>query len=148
EAAMSKLTITWQDPEPARPAHDVLVRLVALTDTAQEAGDVSGYLMDSGAARTWTWTANLPADLRTAYQLCPVRDRPLRGEPVGADRWAEVIAAGQPDPSCPDSLPAGCTFGNPDAPASVLSMPGAPAQPWVARRPGVPRGSLTRTPLG
>jgi enterochelin esterase-like enzyme len=144
---MPELTITWQDPDTARPAHDVLVRLVAFTDRAYEAGDVSGYLMDKGPGRTWVWTADLPPDLRTAYQLCPARDRPLRGEPIGQDRWAMVVAAGQPDRSCPDSLPPGCTYGNPDAPASVLSMPSAPPQPWVARRLGVPRGSLARTPL-
>ncbi len=82
-----------------------------------------------------------------AYQLCPVRDRPLRGGPLGENRWAAVVAAGLPDPSCPDRLPPGCTCGNPDAPASVLSMPGALPQPWVTRRPGVPRGSLVRTSL-
>jgi enterochelin esterase family protein len=144
---MSELTITWQDPDTARPAHDVLVRLVALTDRAYQAGDVSGYLMDKSPGRTWVWTADLPPDLRTSYQLCPVRDRPLRGQPIGQDRWAMVLAAGQPDPSCPDWLPAGCTYGNPDAPASVLSMPSAPPQSWATRQPGVPRGSLLRTPL-
>jgi enterochelin esterase family protein len=144
---MSELTITWQDPDTARPARDVLIRLVALTDRAYEAGDASGYLMNRGPGRTWVWTGELPPDLRTAYQLCPVRDRPLRGAPIGQDRWAMVIAAGQPDPSCPDSLPPGCVYGNPEAPASVLSMPSAPPQPWVARRHDVPRGSLARTPL-
>jgi len=147
EHAVSLLTITWQDRDAAGPARDVLVRLVALTDRAYEAGDVSAYLMEPGPDRTWAWTGDLPPGLRTSYQLCPVRDWPLRGQPLDPDRWAEVIAAGLPDPSCPDWLPPGCTYGNPDAPASVLSMPGALPQPWVARRPGVPRGSLVRTPL-
>ena len=120
---MAELTITWQDPS-ARPAHDVLVRLAALTDLAYEAGDVSAYLMTKGPDRLWTWTADLPPDLRTAYQICPARDRPLRGERIGQDRWATIVAAGQPDPSCPDALPPGCVHGNPEAPASVLSMPG------------------------
>ena len=139
---MSELTITWQDPDPARPARDVLVRLVACTDRAYEAGDISSYLMRPGPSRTWTWTADLPPDLRTAYQLCPVRDRPLRGQRIDENRWAMIVAAGEPDPSCPDSMPPGCTYGNPEAPASVLSMPGALPQPWAARRPGVSRGSL------
>jgi enterochelin esterase-like enzyme len=143
---MSELTITWRDPS-ARPAHDVLIRLVALTDLAHEAGDVSAYLMTKGPDRLWTWTAGLPPDLRSSYQICPARDRPLRGERIGQDRWAMIVAAGQPDPSCPDSLPPGCVYGNPEAPASVLSMPGAPPQRWVARRDGVPRGALVRTPL-
>jgi enterochelin esterase-like enzyme len=144
---MAQLTIGWHDPDAVRPAHDVMVRLTACTDRAFEAGDITPYLMAPGAGRNWAWTAELPPDLRTSYQLCPVRDRPLRGHPVGEDRWAAVIAAGVPDPSCPDRLPPGCTYGNPDAPASVLSMPGALPQLWVTRRPGVPRGSLVRTPL-
>jgi enterochelin esterase family protein len=145
---MAEVTIIWQDTDAARPAQDVLVRLVAFTDRAYEAGDVSAYLMEEGPGRSWVWTADLPPDLRTSYQLCPVRDRPLRGQPIDQDRWATVIAAGQPDPSCPDSLPPGCIYGNPDAPASVLSMPGALPQAWAARRPTVPRGSLVHTPLG
>jgi enterochelin esterase family protein len=82
--------------------------------------------MTRGPDRTWAWTADLPPDLRTSYQLCPVRDQPLYGRTIGEHRWAAVIAAGLPDPSCPDQLPAGCVYGNPEAPASVLSMPGAP----------------------
>ena len=144
---MSEVTITWPDPDAARPALDVLVRLVALTDRAYEAGDIGAYLMRPGPGRTWVWTTDLPSDLRTSYQLCPVRDRPLRGRPVDRDRWTAVVAAGLPDPACPDRLPPGCTYGSLTAPASVLSMPGALPQPWVAPRPGVPRGSLVRTPL-
>ena len=144
---MSEVTITWLNPEAARPAYDVLVRLVALTDRAFDAGDVSAYLMEPHPGGVWTWTADLPPDLRTSYQLCPVRDRPLRGQLIGQDRWAEVVATGIPDPCCPDGLPPGCVYGNPDAPASVLSLPGALPQPWAARRPGARRGSLVRTPL-
>lgn len=144
---MSQLTISWHDPDAARPAHDVVVRLTACTDRAFEAGDITPYLMTPGSGRSWVWTAELPPDLRTSYQLCPVRDRPLRGQPVDEDRWTAVIATGLADPSCRDWLPPGCTFGNPDAPASVLSMPDALPQPWVAWRPDVPRGSLVRTPL-
>lgn len=144
---MSRITISWQDPDAARPAHDVVVRLIALTDRAFEAGDITPYLMAPGAGRNWVWTAELPPDLRTSYQLCPARDQPLRGSALDEERWAAVVAAGLADPSCRDRLPPGCTYGNPDAPASVLSMPGALPQPWVHRRPGVPRGSLVRTPL-
>jgi enterochelin esterase-like enzyme len=145
---MSRLTISWHDPDAARPAHDVVVRLTALTDRAFEAGDIAPYLMAPGPGRNWAWTADLPPDLRTSYQLCPVRDQPLRGFPLDENRWTAIVAAGLADPSCGDRLPPGCTFGNPDAAASVLSMPDALPQPWVTRRPGVPRGSLVRTPLG
>src|SRR5215831_7439028 len=147
EHAMSELTISWQDRDVARPARDVVVRLIALADRAYEAGDISAYLMEPRPGGAWVWTADLPPDLRTSYQLCPVRDRPLRGQPIDERQWAAVVAAGLPDPSCPDWLPGGCVYGNPHAPASVLSMPAALPQPWAARRPGVPRGTLTRMPL-
>lgn len=144
---MPQLTIDWRDPDTGRPAHDVVVRLTAYTDRAFEDGDVTPYLMRPGSGRDWAWTAELPADLRTSYQICPVRDRPLRGQPLDGERWAAVAAAGLPDPSCHDRLPPGCTYGNPGAAASVLSMPGALPQPWVDRRPSVPRGSLVPVPL-
>lgn len=146
---MAEVTIRWRDPDARRPAQDVLVRLMALTDRAYEAGEVSRYLMRpvTSSPGAWAWTASLPPDLRTSYQLCPARDAPLRGQMVDQDRWAEVISAGLPDPACTDWLPPGCTQGNPDAPASVLSMPGALPQPWAARRPGVPHGTLARTVL-
>ena len=144
---MPELMITWRDQDIVRPAQDVVVRLVALTDNAYESRDISAYLMRPGRDGCWTWTADLPADLRTSYQLCPVRDQPLRDRPLDDARWAAVIGSGQPDPSCPDSLPPGCASGNPSEPSSVLSMPDAPAQPWVARRPGVTAGSLARTAM-
>ncbi len=144
---MTEVTIAWQDTDSARPARDVLVRLIALTDRAQEAGDVSAFLMEPGRDGLWTWTAELPSDLRSSYQICPVRDRPLRGQPPGPDRWATVVAAGLPDRSCPDRLPPGCAYGNPGQQASVLSMPRAPDQPWLARRPAVAPGPVLRVPL-
>src|SRR5258705_3610691 len=85
--AMSELTITWRDADAARPAYEVLVRLVAVTDDAYSAGDISAYLMRQGPDRTWVWSADLPSDLRTSYQICPVRDRPLPGQATHQDRW-------------------------------------------------------------
>src|SRR6266568_5051566 len=69
EHAVSLLTITWQDRDAAGPARDVLVRLVALTDRAYEAGDVSAYLMEPGPDRTWAWTGDLPPGLRASPAL-------------------------------------------------------------------------------
>lgn len=91
---MAQLTLGWRDPDAARPAHDVVIRLTACTDRAAETGDITPYLMTRVSGGHWAWTAKLPGDLRTSYQLCPVRDRPLRGQPLGEDRWAEVVAAG------------------------------------------------------
>src|SRR5947207_6166559 len=65
ERVMARVTISWQDPDGARPARDVVVRLTALTDRAFGAGDISAYLMQPGPGNAWVWTADLPCDLRT-----------------------------------------------------------------------------------
>ncbi|GAB3922943.1 esterase family protein [Kribbella albertanoniae] len=142
-----EVTLRWTETDPSHPALDVLVRTVALTDDAQEAGDLTPFLMHPGSAGTWTWTSTLPSDLRTAYQLCPVRDFSLRGSNPEGDQWLRVLAAGVPDPNSPAHLPPGTVWGNP-GPASILELPAALPQPWVAKRPGVRRGSLTRVELG
>jgi enterochelin esterase-like enzyme len=140
----TRVTLRWVESDPARPAYDVVVRLVALTDAAYDAGQLDRFCMDRGPDGVWEWTAELPADLRTTYQLCPIRDRPLRGEKVDDARWAEVIAASTPDPRAEEELPPGCVFGSGPVPASVLARPAAPPQPWVARRDGIERGQVDR----
>ncbi len=140
-------TLSWTETDPSHPALDVLVRTVALTDDAQEAGDLSAFLMQPGSAGTWTWTSHLPSDLRTAYQLCPVRDFSLRGSNPEGDQWLRVLAAGVPDPNAPAQLPPGTLWGN-SGPASILELPAALPQPWVTERPAVRRGHLTRVELG
>lgn len=142
-----EVTLRWTDTNRSHPAVDVLVRLIALTDDAHEAGDLSPYLMNPGPGGRWSWTSKLPADLRTSYQLCPVRDRPLRGQTPDEDRWLQILAAGVPDPTAPEALPPGTLWGNP-GPASILELPAALPQPWVAPRPGVPAGEVTRVELG
>lgn len=137
-----EVTFRWSDPEPSRPALDVLIRLIAVTDPAQDRGSLAEFLMEQTGNGSWQRTLRLPADLRSSYQLCPVRDRPIRGLAVDEDRWAEVIGAGVPDPRARSTLPPGCTFGSSNQ-ASILELAGASAQPWAVRRPGVPRGSIT-----
>jgi enterochelin esterase family protein len=143
---MTDVTLSWSDPRPEYPAHDVLVYLVATTPRAFDAGDISPYLMDPGPGHTWSWTMDLPADLRTAYQLCPARDRAMRGTIVDDGGWTALLAAGQPDPYALEEMSPGCIFGN-GAAASVLSLPDALPQPWVSRRPGVARGRVAQLPL-
>jgi enterochelin esterase family protein len=142
-----EITLRWAETDPSRPALDVLVRLVALTDDAQEDGDLSQFLMEPGPRGSWTWTSNLPADLRTAYQLCPVRDQSLHGPKPDEERWLQILAAGVPDPTASAVLPPGTLWGNP-GPASILELPAGLPQPWVARRPDVRPGKLTRVELG
>lgn len=135
---MTRVELLWTDGDPARPALDVLVRLVALTDKAHEDGRLDDFWMESTSRGVWHWTADLPDDLRTTYQFCPVRDRSPRGQPVDDETWHWVIAHGEPDPAGQDRLPPGCVFGAADRPASVLSMPGAPPQPWARQRGASP----------
>jgi enterochelin esterase-like enzyme len=146
--ALSEVTLTWSDPDRDRPAVDVLVRLLALTDSAQDRGDLEPFLMEPMGDGGWMWTARLPADLRTAYQLCPARDDRVPRRALGEDEWLSLVAAGVADPAASDVLPPGSVFGNPGERASVLSLPDAPAQPWRERRPSVPRGDLERVEIG
>jgi len=127
---------------------DVLVRLLALTDYAQDRGDVAPYLMEPTGERQWTWTARLPADLRTSYQLCAARDDRVPRRAFSDDEWLSLVGEGVADPAASDGLPPGCVFGSPNEWASVLSMPDALAQPWRERRPSVPQGSLERVEIG
>jgi enterochelin esterase-like enzyme len=135
------VTLRWIETDPANPAKDVLIRLIALTDDARDEGGLAEYLMEPGPDGTWSRTLRLAADLRTAYQFCPVRDRSLRGEDPDEDRWMDLLAAGVPDPTASDALPSGTVWGNP-GPASILELPDALPQPWVALRPGVEPGAV------
>jgi enterochelin esterase-like enzyme len=142
-----EITLRWVETSSSHPAVDVLVRLIGLTDDALEAGDLSHFLMEPSPGGSWTWTSKLPADLRTAYQLCPVRDRSLRGPKPDEDRWLQILDTGVPDPSASVVLPPGMLRGS-AGPASVLELPAALPQPWVAQRPDVRPGKLTRIELG
>ncbi|MEV6971568.1 alpha/beta hydrolase-fold protein [Hamadaea sp. NPDC051192] len=135
----------WRDDDPERPAHDVLVRLIGATDYAHDDGDLTAYLMERGDDGVWRLSLRLPAGFRTSYQFCPVRDEPLRGGHPDDDRWAAILTGGHPDPGHgagigPSTWP---NYGQ----ASVLSLPDAPAQPWVEPG-GAPCGTLTRHTLG
>jgi enterochelin esterase family protein len=116
------VTFRWSDDQ---PAYDVLVRLISHTDQAYDEGELDRYLMNQDTDG-WSVTLELPAALRTSYQLCPVRDAPVRGQKVDDERWTAILAAGVADPLNPLTHPAGCTYGNP-GPASVLEMPEAPS---------------------
>jgi enterochelin esterase-like enzyme len=139
------VTFTWAETDPERPAVDVLVRLITLADNAHEDGDLGPYLLDRGADGVWRTTLRLPSDFRSSYQFCPVRDQPLRGHHPDDDRYRAILDLGLTDPLNqarigPSTFPS-------LAPASVLELPDAPAQPWHARRPGTPAGDIRRHEL-
>jgi enterochelin esterase-like enzyme len=146
DVTASDVSFVWEETEPDRPAHDVLARLIALTDVAYDDGDLSAFLLERAGDREWRGTLRLPSGLRTSYQLCPARDEPLRGRHPDDERWGAILAAGVPDPTNPLALAASCTYGNP-GPASILELPGALPQPWHRRRPDVAAGDATRHEL-
>ncbi|MFJ7244040.1 enterochelin esterase [Kitasatospora sp. NPDC098652] len=142
-------------PDPDDPAyrlvtfvHDeddcdgVLALLHTVTDKDRHAGDLTPHLMTRRNDR-WEITYRLRADHRASYQL-----HPFRGAPPGTTRadWLHVLDHARPDPHDTEArLPAR----DGRHPASVLSLPQAPAQPYARRREDVPRGrTLPRTVAG
>lgn len=121
----------------------VLALLHTVTDKDRHAGDLTPHLMKRQADGTWSITYRLRADHRASYQLYP-----FRGEAPGTTRpdWLRVLDHARPDPyDTEPRLPAR----DGRHPSSVLSLPAAPAQPYVRRRDGVPRGrTLARTVAG
>ncbi|WP_142258873.1 enterochelin esterase [Thermopolyspora flexuosa] len=112
-----------------------LVLLHTLTDRARWEGDLSGHLMERVPGTDVLYRSyELGSDLRVSYQILPC------DEPPGTDRdtWRRVLDEALPDPRNPAVLPG--QHGRP--PSSLLELPDAPAQPYVAERPGVPRGTV------
>jgi enterochelin esterase family protein len=136
-----RVTFSWAETDDERPALDVLLRLITLADNAHDDGDLAPYLLDRDHDGVWHTSLRLPSDLRSSYQFCIVRDRSLRGDHPDNERFRDLLAMGVTDPSNPATI-GPSTFPNLD-PASVLEMPDAPAQPWHARRSGVPAGEIT-----
>lgn len=97
-------------------------------------------LVRLGDSDVWWTTFRMPNTARLSYRLAP--DVPaVKGSPMEQRRV--ILATAQRDPFnsavYPDTA---------DAPvdiyqgSSVLTLPGAPPQPWVTPRPGVERGTL------
>ncbi len=90
----------------------------------------------------WWATFRMPDTARLSYRLAP--DVP-RVQGTALDQRRVILATAQRDPLNRRVYPPG------DAQAedafqgySVLELPAAPPQPWVARRDGVPAGDLQR----
>lgn len=136
-----QVTFTWADPDPQRPAQDVLLRLHTLTDKARADRDLSPFLMDRDDGQ-WSLTMRLRADFRGTYQFCP-SDTPLRGRTFPEseeEEWLALFGRGVADPANP--LTFGAIWANP-GPTSLLELPDALPQPWIHRRPGTPTGETT-----
>jgi len=106
------------------------------------------YLMERlGETDVWYKTIKVDRRMRLAYTLAPNAAR-LRPFSLGIDNDAitMIAAAARPDPLNPKRWRADPE--SVDAPeyrgSSVLEMPGAPPQPWIAPRPGVPAGRVEK----
>lgn len=91
----------------------------------------------------WHATRVLPSDLHTIYCLRHDGDPELPSDGGGQGRTHidgrnPLRLCYRADPADPDDH---------DQWASVISLPDAPPEPWLATRPGVPAGSITDAPL-
>ena len=100
-----------------------------------------------GATDVWYKTIKVNRKMRLAYTLAPNvgRVRPL-SLGFDADAITMAAAAAMPDPLNPKRYRIDPE--SVDAPEyqgqSVLEMPDAPPQPWIARRPSVPEGRVEK----
>ena len=104
------------------------------------------YLMEPlGGTDVWFKTLKVDRRMRLAYTLAPNVPR-LRPLSLGIDQEGITMAAAaaRPDPLNPRRWRVDPQ--SVDAPeyrgSSILEMPDAPPQPWIARRPGVPAGRV------
>ncbi|SCU86244.1 conserved exported hypothetical protein [Cupriavidus necator] len=147
----------WQDMarrgtplvEPLPPAPDgaaePMVRVTFLWRGARDnvrllgspAGDHDPLLRLAGSD-VWYRTYRVPASTRMSYQLAP--DVPTLNLPAPQRRRA-ILATVQRDPLNPRTFPD--QGPDPFQLKSVLELPAAPPQPWLAPRAGVPAGTVT-----
>jgi enterochelin esterase-like enzyme len=111
-------------------------------------GAPDDYFMDRlGDSGVWYKTVAIDRKTRFEYSLAPnvPRIRPVL-EGMDNDAIAMIAAAARPDPLNPkrwrvDALSV-------DSPAyegrSMVEMPDAPPQPWLAKKPGVPSGQIEK----
>jgi len=131
---MSLIIFSWNETDPARPALFVAVRLIGYDSEEKP------LPLNHDGGGHWSGEFDLPDDLRTSYQFCPVRD-------TASPDWDAIMAAGVPDPSPSVERLGSSTYGNGE-PSSILEMPGAPPQPWLQRRDGVPAGTVKHFETG
>jgi len=103
------------------------------------------FMKRLGETDVWYTTVAIGKKKRFEYTLAPNVPR-IRGVAYGIDQEtiAMIAAAARPDPLNPkrwredkQSVEAPEYRGT-----SVVEMPAAPAQPWIAERPGVPAGQV------
>lgn len=125
------------EPYPDDP-RDVLVTFV-MRSTSPYVGLIGGPtlrekpMLRLAGSDLWYLSSRMPAGSRIMYTFIvtdapPAHRLPYRKDRGPDERWTRK----QNDPNNPVVL-----FGN-----SRIELPGAPPQPWITAKPGVPRGSV------
>ena len=109
------------------------------------------YLMDRmEKTDVWYKTVEVGRKMRFDYTLAP-NVPSLRGgsHAISNETIAMIAAAARPDPLNPKRWRV--DLQSEDAPefrgSSIVEMPDAPAQPWLAERLGVPKGAIEKHPF-
>lgn len=131
------------------PGHESLVtflwRGTGQTQGVRLFGSPSGNhdpLQRLGDSDVWWASFRMPDSARLSYRLAP--DVP-QVEGSAQDQRRMILATAQRDPLNPHVFPAQAdTRLDAFQGFSVLELPQAPPQHWIAPRPGVPQGRLTR----
>ncbi|MCW5249793.1 MULTISPECIES: enterochelin esterase [unclassified Streptomyces] len=137
------VTFLWRDDRD-RPATDVLLLVHTVTDRDRHGGDLTRHLMRRVAGTSvWALSHRLRSDHRASYQFLPGHGS--RAELLRTDRssWRSALDRALPDPL--NAAPVLPSLGA-RRPASVLSLPDAPPQPYAGQAT-VPRGSSTEHEL-
>lgn len=136
------VTFLWRSAVGSQPAA-VYLFVNRLTDERDLLRSSMAHLPGTDL---WHLSYDMADDWRASYCFCRVdsgsrdhpaeqRDHPTeQADQVGIRRWLD---AGEIDPRNPDQV-----RGRGDQQMSVVSLPAAPPQPWLYRRPGVPAGSV------
>ncbi len=131
------VTFCWHDSA----AEQVLLFANRITDETRLAETL---LHRHPGTDLWSLSIVMESDWRASYAF--LVQRPGEPAPWRADgdqvRIRAALDRGLPDPG----NPARCR-NRAGVEQSVVSLPDAPAQPWLSRRPGVPQGTLLATSL-
>ncbi|WP_166143407.1 enterochelin esterase [Methylosinus sp. RM1] len=104
---------------------------------------ITDYLMDHiPDTDVWRLTLKLPAGARFAYTLSINDPLVLEGP-----RAAERAATQQADPLNPKKSWNYAPGAGIHEYSSMAELPGAPSQPWILKRPGVPEGKVEHMPF-
>ncbi|WP_335932746.1 enterochelin esterase [Streptomyces sp. PTD5-9] len=135
------VTFLWREA-PERPAADVLLLVHTVTDRDRHGGDLTRHLMRRvEGTGVWALSHRMRADHRASYQFLPGRG--AREELLRTDRdsWRAALDRAAPDPL--NRTPVLPSYGG-RRPASVLSLPDAPPQPYAGGDGAAPPRGTTR----